>query len=856
MSDINNPLDGLQIGSCTPAGSGKKWGDSVIRGQVTITDVQTTKWASMQGQSDYVYTKKMNQASSGVSGSYGVSGVSKVSSALSAYIGISSAQSGMSMKVNYQVIVRGGVEHISFDDLTPADLINALSDGAKNQITNALDAYIILNDRLKNLSVDEPKLFSVLQESKNYVEEYKLFQNWLKLVNNFKTTYGDGMVVRVAWGGIGVVSMEIKKKSNDSVWKYGGEANFSYAGPGASVSVGATYDGSQSEGKADVTVECTQFSSGAPVQAQTDAWFKTVSELGFKELADVKVLEKAPDMTAKAIVQKPPKFKKPKSDKKLTDKIEKIKNLDGLKAYAKAAAYDQAKKKDKNLTLDQFLESAEKKADDSGVKAVIKVIQSDSKDDSVDGPFIIRSSLSGGHMDVSEMSTNDSPTSAVAASGPFVGYTPIAVWITNWDQLFPWLATGFLNSISDDDVHGIKASLAYRTMLQDFQTLAKLYYIANSCHLSPKVFPKDCQVVDNFKQYANSFARQVAILQEKLVTKLISGPAPEPDFYACAMESAENGLNEAAKRIYKLWRENGFLRKCELGMGIMGGDSITESSSGNFSPQINDNGKSSVERLNFRFSSSIALFSGTGLGIYYAQGCGDEKNKNRSRFFTAPRKTVLFDPIKENPDYSVFANFYKVLPLIVPFKDEMKIYALGPGNNLLGYLNLPQTVSSENPYGVNVEKDITFFEKNPDMKTSFIFIGDNGVGEFREDNQILTGGLTVSGKLVPCDLIEFKPNAKSKTLEGKGVKLYPIPFSAAQNVSWKGMSFSTNVGSQTDLKSTLENFQNELKNRNHWGFSSDSWPDNWDMSEIYNAQNIPEQYIGLLDKAEYESKGL
>jgi hypothetical protein len=51
------------------------------------------------------------------------------------------------------------------------------------------------------------------------------------------------MVIAVAWGGIGMVTLDLRNKSSETAWKYGGEANFSYAGIGASVSAGATYDG-------------------------------------------------------------------------------------------------------------------------------------------------------------------------------------------------------------------------------------------------------------------------------------------------------------------------------------------------------------------------------------------------------------------------------------------------------------------------------------------------------------------------------------------------------------------------------------------------------------------------------------
>src|SRR3954467_7592511 len=137
--EIKNPFSGLEIGSCIF--SVGRWGPSVVRGQITRTLVQPTKWASMQGQSDYVYTKQMNQGSTSISGSYGT-GLAKLTTAVSAYVGNSSAQSGRSIKVNYQIVVRGGLEYVDFEDLTPALLIEGLSGAAKSAAKKAITAYL------------------------------------------------------------------------------------------------------------------------------------------------------------------------------------------------------------------------------------------------------------------------------------------------------------------------------------------------------------------------------------------------------------------------------------------------------------------------------------------------------------------------------------------------------------------------------------------------------------------------------------------------------------------------------------------------------------------------------------------
>jgi hypothetical protein len=870
MSDFNNPLEYLEIGSCSPVASGQSWSSSIFRKNITRTVGRPTKWASMQGQSDYVYNKQMNQGSSGIAGSYGVSGVAKASAAVSAYFGNSSAQSGKTMKVNYQIIVRGGVESVNFEDLTPADLIAALSDASQLTIRKALDAYIRLNEALEKSSLEEPKLFSVLRQPEQHKNEHGLYLQWLKEVQNFKDNYGDGVVVKVAWGGIGIVSMEISNSSGESVWKYGGEANFSYASPGASVSVGATYDGNQSHGKANVTVECKQFSSGSSVQAQTDEWFRTVSGKSFEQLANVAVLDKAPDMTTRAAVQKPPEFEKPKQDPQLTDKIGKIKDLDGLKLYAKAAAYDKAKKGNPGLTLDKFLSDAEKEADvkplgnladelEKGwveLDAPIVVVVDDDwvLTDAVaaDGDKVgimeetvlvdgLNTELSS--LESAEASSKEARASGTSASTPFEGYTPIGVWIANWDHLFPWLATGFLNSVAD--IKDVKPLLAYRVMLQDFLALSKLYYVADNCKFSPTLFKDAPQLVGELKQFADSFSQAAAKLQSKLSEERKRlDSAPGADFYTSTMQSIVNSLNNKTRKIYKVWSDIGFLRKCELGLGIMGGDSTTESAAGNMSPQVSANGKSSVQRLTGRYLDFRSSWLDTDWG-WNAQDYGEENNPSRSRFFTAKRQACLFDPRRPNPDYSAFAGFYKVLPLIVPIGNQMKIYAFGPGNNVLGYLTHPTEYDRpSSPSDVNWRWDL-FFSKNPGIKDSFVFVGDDGFGTLH----LPMSGPNAPFRFVPWDPVEFTPNAESKTLEARGLKLYPIPFSAAEGISdWKGQSFSTNVASQTDLRSALKGVESQLKARNAWSFSDDGWPRGWDVTEPYRVANIPMQYMGLLDE--------
>src|SRR3546814_19126872 len=89
-----------------------------------------------------------------------------------------------------------------------------------------------------------------------------------------------------------VMTSERESKS----WKYGGQADFSYANIFAAVAVKATYDGSQSGAEAKVKVNCTSYLSGSVLTTQIDEWFRKVENKTFNELADVNVMREAQNM--------------------------------------------------------------------------------------------------------------------------------------------------------------------------------------------------------------------------------------------------------------------------------------------------------------------------------------------------------------------------------------------------------------------------------------------------------------------------------------------------------------------------------------------------------------------------------
>jgi hypothetical protein len=678
-----------------------------------------------------------------------VSGLCKLSGSVSAYGGSASADAGKSIEINYQVLVRGGTEYIKFENLTCSDLMGSLVKAAREQLEKALDAYLILDDAVEKVPgtlSHEEKLYAVLCDPKNYKQQNAFYSEWLKAVDDFKQYHGDGVVVEVIWGGVGVVTMTLTSSSNESTMKYGAAGEFSYEGTGGSATVGFTYDGGQSHGKAAVTVHCTSSSSGSCVVEQTNKWFETVQGKLFAELADVKVLERAPDLTAKAAIKDPPKFEKPKEDKSLADKITKIKDIKGLRAYAAASAYDKIKKdpKNKDYTLQQFMMHEPPPAEQRPLATIIS--------DTEKGMSATVKKTDGGHdpfrSDQDLVRVNTDPGTTAPSPSPFLGYTPIGVRVANWDHLFPWLATGYLNSISDTSQ--VQPMLIYRAMLQDFQALSNLYFIADNCKLN---------LGYSFIQIANEFAGAAKSLQDGITKDKLGNTGA----YTEATNTALTKLSAQPKTIYETWCKNGFLRHANLGFGVIWryGDKDLSSS-----------------------MKPLALPPGATM----SPGSLPD--------------VCIFDPSIGN--YSAFATFYKVLPLILP---NGKILAFTPPHGALAWI---------------------FVDSKPVLTGPWFSFSLDWGAEFVPDK---------TAKFLQASDTRFGP-----------VSLYPIPFSAAQGVTWKGSSFSTDLASLSDLNAALTKLKDYLKDRNAWSFSSDGWAKDWALSDSYNDKAIPKQYLGLLEE--------
>ncbi|PTT02066.1 hypothetical protein DBR11_05855 [Pedobacter sp. HMWF019] len=737
----DNPLYGVTIGGTIYAVNGKI-NPSVVKGSVSLMISQEKSVKYMSGESSCFFSEKMNQGSFGLSGAYGVSGVSLLKSSLSAYVGKSSAASSKSVAVNYNAISLGGIEYINFEQLTASQFMNSLNAACEQSITSVLNAY---NAVMAKVSKSDSGLLSVFYNDDVQSKELKaLVSKWIKASEQFTRDFGDGLVVGVAWGAFGGVKMVMTSESESRSWKYGGQTDFSYAGPLASAAVKATYDGSQSSAKAKVMVNCTSYLSGSVLSSQIKEWFDQVANKTFADLADVNVLDRAPSMNITHGAPSIPEFVQPVPEEDIVKKVEEIKNLDGLDTMAKASAYEKTKITNPKLTFDEFINKADKPAKKEKLDEFKKKIINNEVDTL--GCFNEQKNkaakIEEKYEDLAKGSGDGSFSPEAAAFNADVkteGYVPLGVWISNWSDLFPWMAQGYYNSI--DGIEGEDIVKA-RVMLQDYQTLSRMYYIAHSSGITEFKRKDSSKPIVTSLSIADAFANAAGKVQ-----------GISENFKETEMENIYENLGEAAQNIYKLWNKVAFLRNCELGLGL-----------------IKDN-KTIGDPLK-----------------------NADKNNDGTRQ-TYALSTCDFD----GKNYTVFSRCYKVLPLLTPDED---IWIFGPEQGGLSSI---------------YNKEIVF--SKPGRAKYLVF-------EYIKEKKILSNS-------------------------DNGIKLYPIPFSAAQNVSaWKGMSFSTNIGSVKSLNDRLKSLSDDLGKLNAWSFSSANWDKSWSGKDFYRQRNIKKQYIGLIDKIE------
>jgi hypothetical protein len=761
---MDNPLSAVTIGSTVDMAG--EFHSTVLADNAHVTQMVSRYEAhgSMRGQSDLVYTTTMNQGSASMSGSYGVSGVEKMTAAVSAYWGSSSGQSGKSTSVVFEIMMRAGFETMSFDALSPALLMGAMQAGPQQSAMQALQCYNVLVKALNGTGLVKA-LSNPQDPAQQSVRE--AYANWAKAAQEFRANYGESAVVGILWGGIGRAEMTIQDTASTSTWKYGGAAEFTYSGVGSSASAGATYDASGSSSTSNVTVQVTTDTMGACAKPYTDKWDDLLNGKAFEAIAKIAPLS-VPALTVQPTLPKPPDFMKPNPPKDADNQVKDVKKAD-LDGVAKAAAYDRFKaiydktKKpgapEFSARLDDFLKQAEQAPSSGPMRDLGRKVRSNQLSTLSLLPASHKALLpSGGAAPMVRAAAMAAPVraNAAAAASGTEDFYPIGVWVSNWSDLLPWLATGYLNAIDDA---AAQTAITFRMMMQDFLTLSRLYHYAANSHVFFEFEPNAS--ASDLTQIADSFFAQYETLAAGM---------GNPEGYGDVAADAISQLGATALGIYQRWDEIKFLRNAELGLGVLSHD-----------------------------GNSLLVPARTAFQL-------DDATTFADRYYSSAASAHCdFNPSAGN--YSAFAQFYKLMPLILP--TSRKIVAIGPG----GILCTAQ------------------WQADP----VFASIVGGYVSPYRNIPYV-----TVA--------IEFTPNDSTSTLGGGNFTLYPVPFSAAKAGHWLGQSFSTNVASDEDLNGKLKQLADDLDASGNaaWSYSSDALPDGWTGSDPYSRLGVRKQYFGLL----------
>ena len=556
---IQNPLFGIQVGSIfTESG---KHGANVLKLGLTDFVRQQSVAGSMSGTSQYIYTDQMNQGSLTAAGSYGVSGLAKISGAVAGYIGNTTAKSGNSLSINMNLIKWAGVEYIKFNEITAGELLAGLQNNAQAAARRALEAFLKLQKADKDSKKKKDK------DSKEKKE--RLQAEWIIASDAFYQSFGAGLVVGVLWGGWGTVKLDFTADNQESKWEGGGNASFSYAGAGATVDLAATYGHTEDTVGKSAKANLSYFVNGACVEADIKRWYddlQTKATTGLSSLGKESVSQ-SPAMAGPLKPPKIPEFNKPEPEKQVTDLIGSINSLEGLHAYAQAAAFDKQKKAGGTDDLAAFLKSAAEANDVSTVPrgAVSPVIDRmvlkddpDEDDEDLDaGPPDMLAWAADGKQ---KAGTEQKPTPPDMSD-----YEPMGIWTMPWGQLFPWLVSGQDNRVPENAP--FRTMISLKTLHQDFLSLSRLYdrIRTSGATLAVNGVPVD------FKGISAAFSHGAAVVDDFL-TKVSQRPADPATVKAkidATIDAAISGLREDARTIYSTWAAIGELRNCELGAAVV-----------------------------------------------------------------------------------------------------------------------------------------------------------------------------------------------------------------------------------------------------------------------------------------------
>lgn len=810
MTDKFSPLDALEIGSTAMADTGT-FGSRVIMPGLTHWKPLNDRYDVITANSSYLHQSNTNEASLGVSGSYGANGVAKVSVGLSAYVGRSKSDKSRSLSIDMTSLMVGGIELVDFDNLSLTGLIGGLAQNTQNELVNVLDAYreavAVGAAHIDENGDPQPGLL-----------ETKEFRSWVEAQERFFLHYGDAIVIGIVWGGHGGVKLTFTESADEVAWKAGGKGKFNYSTVGASVQLSAAYGHTEMSNEQQKTGRIERFSSGKCIDGVIDAWEAQLNKTLQDESKDIgqttlQSLEgKVPD------VADPPKLKEPKNPNSndVASKIGEIKDLQGLAAFAKASAYDAYRKEaGKNAkSLAEFLADAAKDNDTSGLPSgAVSPLGSDGSGEN-SRAAVLRANPPAAGPQVSGV------RAVVTKDGDKTGehldlsaYNALGAWIVEWGQIFPWLVSAQDNSVSrtgdPETSAAIHGMLKLRTLRSDLMALSRIYDRLESENVRVKGHDL------NFREMSNTFlsagTRVLKFMQDHLSKLGGKYPAPEVDE---KIDELIKGLGPYRK-IYEVWCQTPVLREAELGFGLW----ILKMSSG-WRPQ----------------------------GVKGLKDQGDLPD--HGRWSKIRYENCGFDPNVDEPNFASFATEIKGWPAIMP------------NGEIVMFVSDPSATHKEKHHGSDSEWT-TWSERG------FLSASKHQVGGFfvTEDGAVGTKEMEIDGRPFSeyWNAVVFRPNTDFPSTEkpvpglhantvevhdGKydyrcRIFAFPIPFDAADGIEWEGTSPTPGLD---DVKAQLSLLQQTLGGLKRWSFGSDDWSAaDWrPEAPGKSLQSLKPMYVGLV----------
>jgi hypothetical protein len=813
---IDNPLYAIRVGSIV--GDSGTYGDTVLKPGLTTFNPQKSGVSFMTGNSSYVYSEHMNQASLSASGSFGLSGLSKVSVAIAGYVGHTAAASGNTLSINLNLIKWAGVEHVHFNAINPAELLAALEPSAHAAAMEVLERF--------------GEMQKVQHETGKEAEKEKARLAWMDALERFRADFGTGLVVGVCWGGWGAVNLTFQATSEQTKWQVAVDAKFSYASAAVAVDVAATYGHAEDSIGKTATAAVSSMFNGACVEGEIKAWERDLQA----KANSLTTLGKEPVIrsTAKSGSLPSPKFPdfhKPKAEKKITDLVSGIRDVKGLETYAMASAFEKQKDdKDGIKDLGEFIKAAKKpnKVDKIPKGAVSPLSNEESPvivlgnpADAADAIDDVGSGVDadagapalglsaeetgGDHHGTSAPSgepDHGSAGSEPAAAGDLSNYEPLGIWTLQWGQLFPWCVSARDNRVPADA--RFRDWIRLKTMHQDFLSLSRLYERLDA---SGATFTFGGEPL-NWHQIANAFSKGASDITDFIVASQGEADRKIND----KILELNNGLGAVPRRIYKTWDSVACLRDCELGVGIVFTRWNPDQLSGGGSWGSDEPGP---ERRIVPGGPQPALTLGS---ITAVEGRG-QLNAVHS----------AFEP--QGGNFFTFSDAVKGWPFVLP-DGRVAVFVCDGRKETSGILagRYSDRIGACTTMRLAVDavhdthQHSKYFEGKEQVE--FYDQGDGRALNFENRTSMLRG-YTFSDKHVVTT-----------------VDLYPIPFSAASGVDWKGSSLTTGMGA---LPGTLKLLRDQLSRLPAWSFDSDHWS-KVDWKTFRYSMHLPAAYIGLVDE--------